>query len=146
LKPIEIFSQSFPIGLQIVLTQVSLRLTLDGSRGIPLPQDLGGNTLSDFALSRAIHQQRIIGVAVDIDKARAYHQPFCINNTSSPFFLFFQSSHLNNLIALDGKVGREPEFPRTIQDISVANNQVKLVCGLLLAARYKARHHDQCIK
>ncbi len=116
----------------------------DGGGRVPaVSPDLAGHPLEDGALGRGGQEQVVIGVAVDVHKARAGRQPLRLDDPAGgrPFGLL---AHGQNAIPVDGDVAGQRGSPAAVEDGGPANQDIQLAGvahGLWVALNTTGNEH-----
>src|SRR5580704_12159406 len=83
----------------------------------------------------AIFEKKIVGVRVDVDESGRNDQSFDIDN---PFgFAIRKAAYGNELVPRDGHISVKPRIATSINDASIANNEV------ILRVRSRKREGEQ---
>ena len=87
-----------------------------------LPDDLGGDALVHLALRPAVHQQREVGVGMDIDEAGTHREPVQLDALLR--LKVGQVPDARDSAVLDSDVGPERVTSRPVEDLSASEYHV----------------------
>src|SRR6187401_1775350 len=81
-------------------------------------------------------------MAVNINEAGRYRQAASVDGLLCAELGLIQSANLDDRVTFHGNIGRKPKLARTVDHITVANNEIKLRFGSLAAGRQARQTND----
>ena len=152
LQHVKILGKRLPIPLEVGRTGALAHVRLAGAGERPggsvFADDLRSDSLPDFTLRVAVHQQRVIAVSVEIDKARSHHEPRGVNHP--PGGRVDQAADGGDPSVFHGNLAFVPRAAAAVDDPPAFDEQVVLRRGILgggllrVAGKHQAAGGDGC--